>query len=129
MIVKCKKIISPATGKDLGDSSPWIKKNKSYTVLAIRWAIKNIEILLESEHYQEPVFFEFNFELFELVSNKISSYWVLGKDEDDFICFMPSHWFKNGFGEAMDNGDEGAMMIYRKDRDLMFNEDPIKNDN
>ena len=130
MIVRCIKIISPTTGEDLGGSSPWIIRGKAYVVLAIKHNLhaKTMEILLQSEDYKEPTFFEFNFDWFELLSDKISSYWVFGQDEDGCVCFMPPDWFQEGFGEDMDNGDESSMMIYRRDRDLMFSEDPIRSE-
>ena len=126
MIVKCVKIISPTTGKDLGRQSPWLIKNKSYIVFAVRYDHheRNIEILIESENYKDPEFFDID--QFEVISNKLSSYWVFGKDEDEFICFMPKEWFKEGFGEGIDNGDESSMSLYRKYRDLMVQEDPIR---
>lgn len=126
MIVKCAKIISRSTGRDLGNKSPWLIKGKAYIVFAVRyrWDIKTIDFLLESENCSDPVFFDNS--QFDVISNKISSYWVFGKDEDEFICFMPEEWFKEGFGEGIDNGDESSMSLYRKYRDLMIQEDPIR---
>lgn len=125
MIVKCVKIISRATGKDLGDKSPWLIKDKSYIVFAIRyrWDTKTIDFLLESENFSDPTFFDSN--QFEIISNRLSSYWVFGKDEDNFICFMPQAWFQTGFGEGIDNGDESVMSIFRHYRDLIIKEDPL----
>ena len=126
MIVKCIKIISPATGKDLGERSDCLIRGKAYTVFAIRYSpySKTVQILLQSENYGDPIFFDIDH--FEVISNKLSSYWIFGKDEDGFICFMPQEWFKDGFGEGIDSGDESSMSLYRKYRDLMVQEDPIR---
>ena len=35
MKVKCVKILSPATGKDLGSKSSWLTVGKVYVVLAL----------------------------------------------------------------------------------------------
>jgi len=127
MIVKCIKIISPATGEDLGNTSPWLTRGKSYVVFAVRHTPYNkrtMQVLLESENYKDPAFFDIN--QFEIISNKISSHWVIGKDEDEHVCFMPQEWFKEGFGEGIDNGDESSLRLYIKYRDLMIQEDPIR---
>jgi len=125
MIVKCVKIVSPATGKDLGERSPWLIRGKVYIVFAIRyrWDTKTMQILVETENYSDPMFAEID--QFEIISNQLSSYWVFDKDEDKFNCFMPQAWFTEGFGEGIDNGDESSLSIYRKYRDLMIKEASI----
>ncbi|MFO1257942.1 MAG: hypothetical protein U1E78_05985 [Gammaproteobacteria bacterium] len=126
MIVKCIKIISCATGKDLGEKSAWLKVGNQYPVYAIRIEVGkygHFQVAIESESDGEPVFM--NIENFEIVSNHIPSTWVIGINPDRDIGFMPLSWFDHAFWEGMDEGTDEAMALFEKEKLLMLKEEGL----
>lgn len=70
MRVKCNKILSPDTKKDLGSKNPWLMVGNEYIILAMRVSSKNgVEIYIQSEHYKEPFFVDLDG--FEMISQSI----------------------------------------------------------
>ena len=128
MLVKCNKIISPTTKKDLGDSSPWLKRDSEYIVLSMSWSSKfGIQILIQSEHYNEPCFV--NLDGFEIISQKIPTTWITTTEEsDDELIFMmmPKSWsMYENFFEDVENEVREAVLLFNKEAVLIYNEENL----
>ena len=98
MKVLCRKIISP-TGKDLGESSPWLKVNNEYIVLAMLIIEgSGIQIYIQTEHYDEPHFA--SLVGFEFLDQNTSSSWVTSVTEKQgrkVVTVLPASWNYEGF--------------------------------
>lgn len=119
MKAKCIKILSPATGKDLGTKSPWLTVGNIYVVLALTLKFDEItKILVESDENNTPQDFYFN--QFELVDDKEPKNWISQIAPNDEVWKAPASWLKEGFWDKLDAGDEQAIVDYFKERVQMF---------
>lgn len=128
MRVKCNRIISPTTKKDLGEESPWLKKGNEYIVLAMNWSSKfGMQIFIQSEHYNEPFFVDL--EGFEILSQKLPASWITTTQQfgDQFLIhILPASWsaYKNFFEDLEDERPE-AVALFNKEAALIYEEDKI----
>ena len=117
MKVKCNKIISPTTKRDLGEHSPWLVKGKEYVVLALSLSLgSGLYMFIQSEHYNEPIFVRF--EGFEFTSDKIPSNWitVIKQNDHNTSCEMlPESWaYENFFEELADEKSEAVKLFIKE---------------
>lgn len=127
MRVKCNRIISPATQEDLGDESPWLKKGNEYIVLAMSWSSKfGMEILIQSEHYNEPCFVDLRG--FEIISQKIPISWVtITKEFGDqlIINMLPKSWVYDDFFDELEDEKLEAVKLFNKEAELIYQDDKV----
>ncbi len=126
MRVKCNKILSPDTKKDLGNESPWLKQDNEYIILAMNVSSKNgIEIYIQSEHYKEPFFVDLDG--FEIVNQRMPKSWITviqQKDNHILISMLPKSWssYKNFFEDLEDENPE-AVALFNKEAELIYQEE------
>ncbi|MFO1257940.1 MAG: hypothetical protein U1E78_05975 [Gammaproteobacteria bacterium] len=126
MIVRCIKIISSATGKDLGDKSPWLTVGSEYFVFALRLSIRHkgdLQYLIETDQDGELGFFSSS--QFKIVSGYLPSTWKANYDVDGCFVLMPPSWFSEAFLEGMDEGTDEAMALFEKEKLLMLKEEGL----
>ena len=124
MKVICRKIFSPNTSKDLGDSSPWFKVGNEYLILSICFIEKyGIEIYVQSEHHHEPCFV--NITGFEFIDQKIPSSWicVFSKNyERNAMTLIPKSWNYPTFFEDIEDENPEAVALFNKEAIIMDKE-------
>lgn len=124
MKIICRKIISATTKKDLGNSSPWLKLDKEYIVLAINLIEElGIEIYIQTEHFDEPKFFDIDG--FEFVDQFIPSSWVTKLSQvyhRKVMTMLPKNWNYESFFEDMSEEDPGAMKLFTQEAKLIYRE-------
>lgn len=128
MKVKCAKIISPTTKKDLGEQSPWLKRGKEYIVLAMNWSSKfGMQIFIQTEQYNEPRFIFL--EGFEVISQKMPASWITTTQEfgDQLIVTMqPKSWLSfNNFFDELDEEKPEAVALFNKEVEQMYREEGL----
>lgn len=125
MRVKCNRIISHITKKDLIDQSPWLKRGKEYLVLAMAWSSKyGMQIYIQTEQYNEPRFIDIDG--FEIVSQKIPSAWITTTQqlEDQTLMFMlPESWTYDSFFEELEDEKPEAVELFNKEVDQIYREE------
>jgi hypothetical protein len=127
MLIKCNKIISHVTKKDLGDASPWLKKGKEYIVLALNISGKGgIEVCIQTEHYNEPYFILLNG--FEILSQQIPSSWItIIKDiyDEKIITMLPKSWAYDDFFIDLEDEKPEALILFNQEAELIYREQLI----
>jgi len=127
MRVKCNKLISYTTKEDLGDKSPWVKKNKEYVVLAMTWGDKSgMDVFIQSEDDNEPIFM--HLDGFEIVSQKMPSNWitVMKKVYDEtFVLMLPERWNYEMFTEDLEDQKPEAIAIFREEAIKIYREEGV----
>ena len=127
MRVKCNKVISPTTKKDLGDQSPWLKKGNEYLVFAMVWNSKfGMEIYISTEHYNEPSFVRL--EGFEVSSQIIPSSWTTITKlfgDQTLVYMLPRSWAYESFFEEIENEGSEAVKLFNKEVEQMYHEEGL----
>ena len=127
MKVLCRKIISPATGEDLGEASPWLIKGKEYVVLAYTYIEKvGFDIYIQTEDQNEPGIFDLTG--FEVVSSKIPSTWVVKHWKShgrDVVNFLPESWNYDTFFEDIENQDPKAIELFNQEAEKIYREEGL----
>lgn len=127
MIVRCKRIISPATGEDLGDESPWLKRENEYPVIALSCsALSGIKIIVQSEHFNQPMLTSLLG--FEIVSDKMPSNWVTEQEMFDgqiLITMHPQSWSYEGFYEELEEETPKAVALFNSEAELIYEEEGL----
>jgi hypothetical protein len=126
MIVKCQKIISPATHEDLGEASPWLVKGKEYVVYALHYDEKfGIDIFIQTEHYDEPHFIPIVG--FEIISQKIPSTWITLEKRTNsgkkIIKMLPKLWSYPSFFEDLTEELPEAVELFTQEGTKIYNEE------
>lgn len=123
MKVRCRKIISSTTEEDLGNTSPWLSIDKEYIVLAIEVSLQSgISILIQTDHYNEPVFIAL--QGFEIMSQHIPSNWITHIN-GDIVAILPKSWLYNSFFEDLEDQEAKAMELFKKESELIYNEESL----
>lgn len=124
MRIICRKIISATTKKDLGESSPWLKLGKEYIVLAINLIEElGIEIYIQTDHFDEPKFFDIDG--FEFVDQSIPSSWVAKISQvyhRKVMTMLPKNWNYESFFEDIGNEEPHAMELFTQEAELIYRE-------
>jgi hypothetical protein len=123
MKVRCKKIISEITKKDLGNVSPWVTLDKEYIVLAIDIESQNITILIQSDGHYEP--FYSSLDGFEIVDQQIPSNWGIKiSDFYDQVIYqmMPKIWMYDSFFEEVEDEDPKAIALFNAETEIIYRE-------
>src|SRR3990167_10008627 len=127
MKVFSRKIISRTTGEDLGDSSPWLHKNKEYIVLALNYFEgTGLDIYIQTEDHNEPRFMSVNG--FEFINQNPPSSWVTVFSESygrKVMTVLPASWNYTSFFEDMENQDPKAIELFNKEVEQMYREEGI----
>ena len=127
MRVKCNQVISPITKENLGDESPWLKKNKDYLVLAMSWSSKfGMQIYIQTEQCNEPSFIRL--EGFEIISQEIPSSWVTITQQfgDQVLVHMlPKNWNYETFFDEIENEKPEAVELFNKEVEQMYREERL----
>ncbi|MGB6976872.1 MAG: hypothetical protein WBE18_05400 [Gammaproteobacteria bacterium] len=122
MKIECKRIISYVTKEDLGDSSPWLKVNEQYVVLAlVLTPKKGIGVYIQTEHYNEPCFM--TLDGFEILTQNIPSNWITEIDENKVVTLLPKSWAYNDFFEDMENQKPEAIKLFNEEVELIYREE------
>lgn len=118
MKVKCLKILSPATGKDLGEKSTWLTAGKEYVVLALTLEFDEIvKVLIESD---EGSLKDFYFNQFEITDSSYPENWITKCGENSIVWKAPESWLVDGFWDRLDDGEEEAIAEYMEERKNMI---------
>ncbi len=124
MLIKCNEIISETTKEVLTDS-PWLKKGKVYTVLAIFCSTKNgISVCIQSEEHNEPAFF--SLDGFEVITQTQPKSWItkIEKVYDmDVMTRLPKAWDYESFFEDLDDQDPQAIEIFRQEAIKIYDDE------
>ena len=124
MRVICRKAISRTTGEDLGESSPWVKVGKEYTVLAINYAeTSGFDIYIQTEDYDEPRFICLTG--FEILNQTIPSSWITVISDfygKKVVTMLPASWNYDGFFEDLDDQKPEAIALFNKEAELIYKE-------
>ena len=124
MKVKCRNIISPITKENLGESSPWLTRDKEYVVLAIEMNLETgINILIQTDHYNDPVFIALDG--FEVIEQNIPSNWSKKYERNSSCYFMPESWMYSTFYEELEDQAEKAMFFFKKESELIYREEGL----
>lgn len=127
MRIKCNKIFSRVTKKNLGDESPWLKKNKEYLVLAMSWSSKfGMEVCIQTEQYNEPTFVRL--EGFEIVSQKIPSSWITVTQQfgdQILVQMLPKTWNYETFFEELEDEKSEAVKLFNKEVEQIYSEEGL----
>lgn len=124
MKVLCRKIISP-TGKDLGESSPWLKVGNEYVVFAMLIAEDSgIQIYIQTEHYNEPHFSSLIG--FEFINQNIPSSWITVFRESNgrkVMTMLPASWNYDNFFEDMEDQNPKAIELFNMEVKEIYHEE------
>ncbi|HEY2566621.1 MAG TPA: hypothetical protein VGH95_02775 [Candidatus Aquirickettsiella sp.] len=124
MKIICRKIISATTKKDLGESSPWLKIGKEYNVLAINLIEElGIEIFIQTEHFDEPKFFDIDG--FEFIDQSIPSSWITKIGQvyhRKVMTMLPKSWNYESFFEDLGDENPDAMKLFTQEAELIYRE-------
>lgn len=127
MKVISRKIISRTTGEDLGDSSPWLRKNKEYVVLAMNYFEgAGLDIYIQTEDHNEPRFISVSG--FEFSNQNIPPSWVTVFSESygrKTMTILPESWNYESFFEDMENQDLKAIELFNKEVKQMYQEEGL----
>jgi hypothetical protein len=127
MKVFSRKIISRTTGEDLADSSPWLRKNKEYIVLALNYFEgTGLDIYIQTEDHNEPRFISANG--FEFINQKFPSSWVTVFSESHgrkIMTVLPASWNYHSFFEDMENQDPKAIELFNKEVEQIYCEEGL----
>lgn len=111
MKVRCIKILSPATGKDLGQKSPWLTVGKIYMALALTIESGEVtRVLIESDEDNVPKDFFIN--QFEVIDENEPDNWISKDGPGDTVWKAPASWLEEDFWDRFDDGDEQALNTY-----------------
>jgi hypothetical protein len=125
MKVICRKIISPATNEDLGDSSPWLKVGNEYIVLAIVLGPRfGISIVIQTEEDDEIGFMSANG--FEFTDQHIPSSWIIEINEpygEKVISMLPASWSYDSFFEDLDDQKPEAIALFNEEVEKIYQEE------
>jgi len=125
MKVLCKKAISRDTGEDLRESSPWVKIDKEYVVLAFVYTKeRGFDMYIESENYSELALISFSG--FEFISQYISSSWVTevsNKYGEEIIKTLPGSWNYESFFDDLEDEEEHAMKLFHEEAQKIYDEE------
>lgn len=121
MIIKCNKLISATTKKEMM-VSPWVTLNKKYIVLGLE-INKNhgIMALIKSDHRNQPIFVDLDG--FEIVSQKMPKNWVLKIVDNFYHYFLPKNWAYNEFLEELEEEKPKALKLFQEETELMYQEE------
>ena len=127
MIIKCKKIISQTTKKEL-KNSPWLKLEREYVVLScVIGPREGISIYIKTEHHDEPSFL--SMDGFEMISQKIPSNWITTVEESydrKVITMLPASWNYESFFEDIEDQKPKAIALYNQEVDKIYKEAGIQ---
>jgi hypothetical protein len=119
MKVKCIKILSPATEKDLGSQSPWLTVGKVYAVLALTIESGDVaRVLVESDDNDVPKDFFIN--QFEIIDESEPGNWVSKEGPGGVVWKAPASWLEDDFWDRFDDGEEQALANFSIERDRMI---------
>lgn len=106
-----------------------LSKNKEYVVMSVE--IHNSDSYV-TIHEEDNILFRiindedqlllYPSKLFEISSNRISKLWVVEKNKDESISFLPDIW-KGSFLEEFYNDEPKAIFRYHKTIALLFEEE------
>lgn len=125
MKVKCIKIYNEIT-KTFQKSSSWLSIGNEYLVSEVSMRPER-EILyrLQGDTNKElPAIYDAR--QFEVVTNTIPSNWIVIQECDGIITFTPANWSIPGFWENFFDGDQNAIESYRKELNIISNEENNK---
>lgn len=129
MRVICRRIISQTTGEDMGSSSPWLKLDKEYVVLALSCGENiGIHIYIQTENFNDPYFV--GIQGFEFVNQHIPSSWITVASESygrKVLTMLPASWNYDDFFEDMNDQKPEAIKLFNKEAELIYREDSLKN--
>lgn len=104
MLVVCRKSIDCITKEDLGMSSPWLKVNQEYVVVAVSFGPQMVaSIYIQTEQYNEPRFSPIDG--FEILDQTIPSSWITVVREvygHKVMTLLPASWNYDSFFEDID---------------------------
>lgn len=124
MLIKCNEIISETTKKVLNDS-PWLKKGKVYTVLAVFYSAKDgISAFIQSENFNEPVFT--SLDGFEIISQKQPESWITKIKKVyniDVMTRLPKSWDYENFFEDLDNENPDTIELFRQEAIKIYDDE------
>jgi hypothetical protein len=127
MKVLCNKVISSTTGEDLGESSPFLKRGKEYTVLAVNYCeTSGFYICIQTENYNEPCFIPFVG--FEFINEKMPSSWVTVFSESygrKVMNLLPASWNYDSFFEDVDDEKPAAVALFNKEAEKIYREEGL----
>ena len=125
MKVQCRKIFSRTTGEDLGDTSPWLRKDKEYVVLAINYfEASGFDLYIQTEDHNEPRFISITG--FEFINQNKPSSWVTVFSESygrKVMTVLPASWNYESFFEDMENQDPKAIELFNKEVEQIYREE------
>jgi hypothetical protein len=125
MIIKCNKIISQTTGKDLGDESSWLKKGDQYLVLALTLSrARGLHVFIQTNHYDEPGFF--SLDGFEMISQHIPTAWITHIENianDQVVTMLPESWNYPDFFEEISDENPKAVQLYNQEVEKLYKEE------
>jgi hypothetical protein len=125
MKVRCRKIISRTTGEDLGDSSPFLLRDKEYVVLAILYfEAGGFDICIQTEDYNEPCFI--SIAGFEFINQNKPSSWITVFDElygHKVMTMLPASWNYESFFDDIENQESKAIELFNKEVEQIYREE------
>lgn len=125
MKVICRKIISPGTGENMGESSPWLKVGNEYIVLALNCVEgSGLQIYIQTEHYNEPCFT--HVEGFEFINQNIPTSWIAVVSEAydrKVMLMLPASWNYDDFFEEINDQNPRAMELFAKEAEQIYREE------
>ena len=125
MKIKCKKILSSVTGKNLGNDSPWLTIGKEYIVLALFYTEGvGLNIYAISDQYNEPCFFDLTG--FEVISQFQPSSWVTVFKKDEHYTSMeslPESWNYESFFDDVEEQEPKAIALLKEELKKIYQEE------
>ncbi|MDF2885468.1 MAG: hypothetical protein K0R54_6042 [Clostridiaceae bacterium] len=108
-----------------------ITLNKEYVVLSIEFYNKEISLFSKSiGDYvlyriidDEKIVSLFPAKLFNIVSGKLSSYWIIYTDSDESYSILPSEWARPGFWEDFYNDEYSALEVFESVKNKIYAEE------
>ncbi|MCG8417845.1 MAG: hypothetical protein MJE77_07875 [Proteobacteria bacterium] len=108
-----KVVLKSAEAADKPNVRGWLRRDTVYLVLAVESSGTSATAYrIESEDNRTPALFETD--LFSIVDNRVSSCWVVVKDENCPLQFMPAAWNEDDFWDRFFDGDADARRAYEE---------------
>lgn len=123
MRIKLRRIISQTTKQEL-DEAPWGKVDQEFLVLALFVGTRSgLSAYIQAPPYNEPGFFALDG--FEVLSQYISSTWVMRVTANNVISFLPKNWAYESFFDEVENGDLKAIELFNQETEKMYIEEGL----
>jgi hypothetical protein len=127
VIIKCHRVISMCTGKDLGNDAGFLKIGNQYLVFCVRFVPKKMmQVMIQSEPEDGCCPFWVDLRGFEVIDNYIPKDWIhVYNPEFSSMKVMPASWNYPNFLEDLSNDEPHAVALFHQEAAKLADNYPL----